>query len=339
MLVCGRFLCAFFALFFISFGSANSRVFRRFSTAQSMATYPTIYVDKSGHGNFSTIQSAIDSIPSNNGNWICVSVRAGEYREQVRIPMDKPYIYIKGDGKRKTSVIWGSHGSIATSPTFISQADNTIVKSISFRNSFNNPPTNYNPIRTWRQMISGDKSAFYRCGFYGFQDTLWDVQGKHYFKLCTIEGAVDFIFGSGQSIYERCTISVIARALDGLAGFITAQGRSTPEETNGFVFKDCSVIGTGLTYLGRPWREYARVIFYNSYLSDVVLPLGWNAWGNFAGREYQLTFAEHDCYGVGSNTSNPVKWEANLSILLWLTNIKFIDDDGWISRQPVNMLT
>ncbi|CAL5358287.1 unnamed protein product [Camellia sinensis] len=229
-----------------------------------------------------------------------------------------------GDGKRKTSVIWGSHGSIATSPTFISQADNIIVKSISFRNSFNNPPTNYNPIRTAvATMISGDKSAFYRCGFYGFQDTLWDVQGKHYFKLCTIEGAVDFIFGSGQSIYEY------------------VQYQSTPEETNGFVFKDYSVIGTGLTYLGRPWREYVRVIFYNSYLSDVVLLLGWNAWGNFAGREYQVTFAEHDCYGVGSNASNRVKWEANLSqdTLSWLTNIKFIDDDGWISRQQVDMLT
>ncbi|CAL5434332.1 unnamed protein product [Camellia sinensis] len=179
------------------------------------------------------------------------------------------------DGERKTSIIWGSHDSIATSPTFIHQADNIIVKSISFRNSFNNPPTNYNPIRTAvAAMISDDKSAFYRCGFYGFQDTLWDVQGRHYFKLYTIQGAVDFIFGSGQSIYERCTIAVIAGALDGLAGFITAQGKSTPEETNGFVFKDGSVIGTGLTYLGRPWREYARVIFYNSYLSDVVLPLG-----------------------------------------------------------------
>ncbi|KAI8009666.1 putative pectinesterase 29 [Camellia lanceoleosa] len=325
-----------FALFFIAFGSANSWVFRRLS----MATYPTIYVDQSGHGNFSTIQSAIDSIPSNNGNWICVSVRAGEYREQVRIPMDKPYIYIKGDGKRKTTVVWDSHDSIATSPTFISQADNIFVKSISFKNSFNNPPTNYNPIRTAvAAMISGDKSAFYRCRFFGFQDTLWDVQGRHYFKLCTIQGAVDFIFGSGQSIYEGCTISVIAGALDGLAGFITAQGRSTPEETNGFVFKDCNVIGTGLTYLGRPWREYSRVIFYNSYLSDVVLPLGWNAWGNFGGREHQLTFAEHGCYGIGSNTLNRVKWEANLSqdMLSWLTSIRFIDDDGWISRLPVNM--
>ncbi|KAK6138515.1 hypothetical protein DH2020_027735 [Rehmannia glutinosa] len=51
-------------------------------------------------------------------------------------------------------------------------------------------------------LIQSDKSAFYRCGFFGLQDTLWDVQGRHYFRLCTIQGAVDFIFGSGQSLYE-----------------------------------------------------------------------------------------------------------------------------------------
>lgn len=51
-------------------------------------------------------------------------------------------------------------------------------------------------------MIAGDKASFYRCSFYGVQDTLWDVEGRHYFKGCFIEGAVDFIFGAGQSIYE-----------------------------------------------------------------------------------------------------------------------------------------
>lgn len=50
--------------------------------------------------------------------------------------------------------------------------------------------------------IEGDKSGFYKVGFFGLQDTLWDVEGRHYFKQCTIEGAVDFIFGSGQSIYD-----------------------------------------------------------------------------------------------------------------------------------------
>ena len=50
--------------------------------------------------------------------------------------------------------------------------------------------------------IYGDKSAFYDCSFTGFQDTLWDVEGRHYFKNCNIKGAVDFIFGNGQSYYE-----------------------------------------------------------------------------------------------------------------------------------------
>lgn len=50
--------------------------------------------------------------------------------------------------------------------------------------------------------IYGDKSVFYKCGFVGFQDTLFDARGRHYFKDCYIQGEVDFIFGSGQSYYE-----------------------------------------------------------------------------------------------------------------------------------------
>ncbi|KAH7858234.1 hypothetical protein Vadar_021580 [Vaccinium darrowii] len=338
MLLRGWYICAIF-FFFFGFGFASNRLHHRCHGARG--TYPTILVDQSGRGNFTTIQSAIDSIPSNNQNWICVYITAGEYREQVLIPIDKPYINIKGDGKRKTNVIWNGHDSITTSPTFTSLADNIVAKSISFRNTYNNPPTSSNPITpAVAAMISGDKSAFYRCGFFGLQDTLWDVQGRHYFKLCSIQGAVDFIFGAGQSIYERCTISVIAGALNGLTGFITAQARADPKESNGFVFKDCNVVGTGQTYLGRPWRQYARVVFYNSSLSDIVAPEGWDAWGS-EGHEYMLTFAEYGCHGSGSSTSNRVKWEAQLDqkTLTWLTSISYIDTEGWISRQPFNMLT
>ena len=52
--------------------------------------------------------------------------------EQVRIPMDKPFIYLKGEGKRKTNVVWSGHDSIDTSATFISQADNVVAKSLTF---------------------------------------------------------------------------------------------------------------------------------------------------------------------------------------------------------------
>ena len=44
--------------------------------------YHTITVDQSGHGNFRTIQSAIDSVPSNNDRWVCIHVKAGVYRSE-----------------------------------------------------------------------------------------------------------------------------------------------------------------------------------------------------------------------------------------------------------------
>ena len=59
-------------------------------------------------------------------------------------------------------------------------------------------------------MVSGDKTYFYSVGFYGFQDTLWDDQGRHYYKNCLIQGAVDFIFGAGQSIYEVIIVMVLS---------------------------------------------------------------------------------------------------------------------------------
>nr|GMD83920.1 zinc finger CCHC domain-containing protein 10-like [Ipomoea batatas] len=46
-------------------------------------------------------------------------------------------------------------------------------------------------------MVTGDRTAFYHCNFSGVQDTLLDAMGRHYFKHCIIEGAIDFIFGAG----------------------------------------------------------------------------------------------------------------------------------------------
>ncbi|KAK4421600.1 putative pectinesterase 29 [Sesamum alatum] len=313
-----------FLSFFIAFPSTN-------------ATFPTIYVNPSGEGNFTTIQAAIDSVPAYNKRWTCIHIERGLYREQIRIPYDKPFIYLRGQGERKTYVVWDAHDSTSTSATFTSQADNTIAKYITFINSYNSHPISKNkPMRpAVAAMIQGDKSVFHRCGFFGLQDTLWDEHGRHYFRSCSIKGAVDFIFGAGQSLYEGCTISVVARALKG-PGYITAQGRSHAQDTNGFVFKNCNIGGNGKTFLGRPWRDYARVVFYNTSMSSVVVPQGWDA---RVGLEDRPTFAEHNCRGVGSNTSRRVKWLKKLSErdLNYLTSISFIDDDGWMNKLPFNL--
>ncbi|CAN4090907.1 unnamed protein product [Withania somnifera] len=189
-------------------------------------------------------------------------------------------------------------------------------------------------------LVSGDRTSFYGCAFSGLQDTLLDDNGKHYFKFCTIEGTMDFIFGTGQSIYEDCTILVNGGSIaPNYAGYITAQGRSNPNDANGFVFKHCQVVGTGKAFLGRAWRGYARVLFYNSFLSDIIVPRGWDAW-NFKGHENQLTFSEEECGGEGADTSKRVEWEKRLSqnAVESLTDLSFINNDNWVDGQPLVLL-
>ncbi|OMP04177.1 hypothetical protein COLO4_09878 [Corchorus olitorius] len=182
--------------------------------------------------------------------------------------------------------------------------------------------------------IHGDKSYFYRCGFSSVQDTLWDNSGRHYFKRCTIEGAVDFICGAGQSIYEDCTIRYLGDLLKG-TGYITAQSREEKTDANGFVFKNCNVYGTGKALLGRAWRQSARVLFYNCQFADIIDPLGWEAWNGQS--QEQLTFAEYGNRGPGADTSKRVQWEKKLSAqaVAQFTSMSYIDNEGWLQSLPV----
>ncbi|KAK4799440.1 hypothetical protein SAY86_024805 [Trapa natans] len=298
----------------------------------SAIPYRKIYVDPQlqdgsvGGESFSTVQAAIDSVPVDNPNWVVIHIKAGSYREKVVIPREKPYIVLKGKGKKWTEIVWDDHHTVADSPTFTISADNIVVKGITFRNSYNNP-VNGNPRKpAAAALVSGDNVYFYRVGFFGVQDTLWDDRGRHFFKNCTIQGAVDFIFGNGQSIYEECTISVLGDAIQpNVAGYITAQGRNDPNEATGFVFKNCRVFGSGSANLGRPWRPYARVLFYGCYFSSVVYPQGWDSWGS-VGKEYQLTLGEYDCYGPGADRSQRVSWEHNYS----QSEVQSLTDPGFI---------
>ncbi|KAI4342586.1 hypothetical protein MLD38_027196 [Melastoma candidum] len=135
-------------------------------------------------------------------------------RERANILSDKPYIIIKGQKRRMTEVVWDDHENVAQSPTFTSLADMLIFSDYIFPNlqdSYNNPASDSNPhVPAGAALISGGKSYFYWCEFYGFQDTLLDNQGRHCYESCTIQGAVDSIFGrelqdigSGRSNWGR----------------------------------------------------------------------------------------------------------------------------------------
>ncbi|CAJ1977854.1 unnamed protein product [Sphenostylis stenocarpa] len=243
----------------------------------------TIVVDQSNKANFRTIQAAIDSIKPNNAQWVKIQINAGVYKEKVQIPTEKPCIFLQGQGKQVTTITNNDHNAPNTSSTFTAFANNLAASEITFKNSYG-IIQRLNMHRNERHFgirdpslaarISGDKCAFYNCNFIGFQDTVWDERGRHYFQNCLFEGAVDFIFGAGQSFYQDCVLNATA------LGSITAQGRASTSDQSGFVFEGGSVVGSGVgnSLLGRAYRSCSRVIFHKTALAPVVEPVGWDAW-------------------------------------------------------------
>ena len=67
-------------------------------------------------------------------------------------------------------------------------------------------------------------------------------------------------------------------------GFITAQGRRSAADPSGFVFKGCTITGSGKALLGRAYGPFSRVIFKDAIMGPVVAPEGWDAW-NFKSKE------------------------------------------------------
>ncbi|RYR24588.1 hypothetical protein Ahy_B02g058098 [Arachis hypogaea] len=268
---------------------SNTKYYR--TVGDKILPFSKIIVDSFEHGNFSTIQSAIDFVPSNNKYWVSINVKAGIYREKVTIPSDKPYIILKGTGKKKTWVEWGDHNTTAQSPTFQSMADNIVVKSISFRNTYNNP-INTN-LRALCQLDSLDCK------------TLYEITKK--------DITTNFI------LFKRCSINVIGGPLKkGFVGYITAQGRTN---SNGFVFKNYNVFGNDSTFLGRPWRSYTRVLFYNTNMANIIQLFG-----------ITLCFFEYGNFGSGSDTSKRVNWiiKLDLETINMMTSMNFIDSEGWL---------
>ncbi|CAN8255802.1 unnamed protein product [Cochlearia groenlandica] len=303
----------------------------------------TIVVDQTGLGKHRTVQAAIDhSVRDLNSQWIKIKVNRGVYVEKVKIPLTKPCIIVEGEGQRVTTITYDAHQATDVSSTFTTHPSHIVVRHITIMNTYNRLSSRNRPSWDIKPAVAvavyGDKTAFYNCDFLGLQDTLWDVEGRHHFKDCYIEGAMDFIFGSGQSIYEDCHINATAGVLAPKVsfGYITAQARRSVLDPSGFVFLRGTVSGTTNVYLGRAYGPFSRVIFINTYLDSIVHPKGWFSW-HYAGHERSFTYAEIECLGAGSDMTGRVSWVDKLHsfyIKQRFSISSFIDQDMWISNIP-----
>lgn len=103
-----------------------------------------------------------------------------------------------------------------------------------------------------------------------------------HFQDCTVEGTVDFIFGCGEAIFERCRIRSLADSRN--IGYIAAPAHSR-EQKQGFEFLDCHLtrsegVAEGSIYLARPWRDYGMAAFRNCSMQAHIAPEGFDKWND-----------------------------------------------------------
>ncbi|KAH0909870.1 hypothetical protein HID58_033191 [Brassica napus] len=301
-----KFLICLLALSFLNLTASSSRVSPHGLEHNQPKDFnidivKTVVVGQSGATDFKTIQAAIDSVPSGNNNWIKIQLQNGIYFEKIVIPLEKQKIILQGNNPSEVIIQYNDAGQAHLCGPMLVNAEYFVAINVTFKNSYNNITSSLVPYKEVKVapsiVLMADKAWFYGCSFISVQDTLADFVGRHYFKNCYIEGAIDFIWGGGQSIYEKCVIYVKGMTKDEmveggamLPGFITAQGRQSEQDTSGFVFKYCAIKGDGTAFLGRAYRGYSRVVFYATSMSNVVVPQGWDAWLN-KGEEYVYLFS------------------------------------------------
>ncbi|KAG5029804.1 hypothetical protein JHK87_013318 [Glycine soja] len=311
---------------------------------------PDVTVCKNGgDGCYKTVQEAVNAAPDNGNRTkrFVIHIKEGVYQETVRVPLAKRNVVFLGDGIGKTVITGdanvGQQGMTTyNSATVAVLGDGFMAKDLTIENTAG--PDAHQAVAF---RLDSDLSVIENCEFLGNQDTLYAHSLRQFYKSCRIEGNVDFIFGNAAAIFQDCQILVRPRQVKpekGENNAITAHGRTDPAQPTGFVFQNCLINGTEeymtlyhskpqvhKNYLGRPWKEYSRTVFINSFLEVLVTPQGWMPWsGDFALKT--LYYGEFESKGPGSYLSQRVPWSSKIPAehVLTYSVQNFIQGNDWI---------
>ncbi|KAK9671758.1 hypothetical protein RND81_12G052800 [Saponaria officinalis] len=275
---------------------------------------PNAVVAQDGSGQYKTIADALMAVPPKNVDPFIIHIKAGIYKEYITVEKKMMNVILIGDGNTKTIITGNKNfaGGVQTfkTATVAAIGDGFMARDIGFENTAGAVGHQAVALR-----VVSDFAILYNCKFDGYQDTLYAVRGRQFYRDCTITGTIDYIFGDAQAVFQNCKM-LVRKPMENQQNMVTAQGRTEQNGPGVFVLQGCTISGTpdympvkakNPSYLGRPWKEYSRTIVMTSTIEDVIAPQGWTAWqGNFA--LDTLFYAEYQNKGPGSNQVQRVKW-------------------------------
>ncbi|ONK75039.1 uncharacterized protein A4U43_C03F12690 [Asparagus officinalis] len=153
---------------------------------------PSVIDAKDGTGNFETLAEAVGAIPSTAKGRYTIYVKEGVYEENITI-----------DRKRSLSYLdeFQDVGCLILNILLIAvvKADNFIGKCMAFENALGKDKG-----QPMALMSEGERSSFFLCELLlGYQDMLYVIDGRQFFRECDIYGTVGFIFGDAAMVSSK----------------------------------------------------------------------------------------------------------------------------------------
>ncbi|KAA8895547.1 carbohydrate esterase family 8 protein [Sphaerosporella brunnea] len=316
---------------------AEAGVIRKRTTSRTSSPSGCVVVSKSAtSGQYSTVQDAVDSLSTTASGTQCIFIYQGTYNEQVYIAARTAQLTIYGYttdtssySKNTVTITQGlSQDDVSTDDlTATLRAWNVGLKVY----NINLENTRGKGSQALAVSASAGQQGYYGVKFIGYQDTILAETGYQVYAKCYIEGAVDFIFGQ----YARAWFYDAVIRIQG-AGSITANGRDSNDNVSYYVITDSDIkvadgvtLAKGSAYLGRPWRDYARVVFQNTAMTDIINSAGWSVWSSSDANTEYVTFGEYDNSGAGSQGTR-ASFAKTLSAPVTITTILGSDYANWV---------
>lgn len=247
-----------------------------------------VIVDKNGQGDFTSIQTAINSLADTSSADRIIYIKAGVYDEKIFI--EKNHVILEGENREKTVITQSiardefrcSHKDDWGAATMNVNGDDVTIKNITIKNTFGfdfveeknidcflDTITHKKRItKTGHQMalrtIKATRLKALNCSFVSLGgDTVspWNVEnGMFYFKNCSMEGGVDFYCPRGWAWAEDCQFY----AYGGPASVWHDGSKNVDSKS---VMVHCSFKGYDGFLLGRYHRD-AQMFFVNCAFAD-----------------------------------------------------------------------
>lgn len=242
-----------------------------------------LIVATDGSGDYTSMQEAIDAAPVNATEPYLIFVKNGRYKGHVDIPKDKPFIHIIGQDRDKTVIsddrLCGGENAVHVSvgATVVVNSNDCMFENITLENSHGHEKLG-GP-QALALNTSGDRTVFNNVAMLSYQDT-WITPSKSNYRVYVrdsfIEGAVDFIYNSGNIFIDNTTLYINRKK----GGYIVAPAHSDDVEW-GYVFNNCTITAPGepaetSVWLGRPWHNSPKTVFLNTRAEVTIPPTGWH---------------------------------------------------------------